>query len=119
MLQRVDEVVRHVDLGQVRRDTRSHLHARHDEDTREYLAAIVEAPPPLDERLRVERRLNEQKSASCFHCGTVLPQRAVTPSENSASGYARASASICRTVRSDRPPSAGSSPRTNRKSRTP
>src|SRR4051812_12286655 len=49
----------------------------------------------------------------------VLPQRAVTPSENSASGYARASASICRTVRSDRPPSAGSSPRTNRKSRTP
>src|SRR3954454_22565514 len=68
MLQRVDEVVRHVDLGQVRRDTRSHLHAGHDEDTREYLAAIVEAPPPVDESLRFERRLNEPEV--CF----VLPR---------------------------------------------
>src|SRR3954465_10655192 len=67
MLQRVYEVVRHVDLGQVRRDPRGHLRARHDEDTSKDLPAVVEVPPPPDELLRLERRLNEPEV--CF----VLP----------------------------------------------
>src|SRR3954465_12378447 len=68
MLQRIDELVRHVDLGQVRRNPCCHLHARHDEDTSEYLPAIVEVPPPLDERLRLERRLNEPEVRVVLPC---------------------------------------------------